>query len=168
VALFLVAVWGALAEPLSKSSQAPADAAAGKTSASAPTAAPSVATTATQVPSPTRGVVVVERGPPTATPRPSPTQTVPPTPTPSPTVTPTATISPTQTVSPTATTTTTPTEAPTPSPTPTIYTVQQGDTLTSIGQRFGVPWQAIAAANGLPENAILQLGQQLVIPLPAP
>jgi LysM repeat protein len=71
-------------------------------------------------------------------------------------------------VTPTTTTTTTPTEAPTPSPTPTIYTVQQGDTLTSIGQRFGVPWQAIAAANGLPENTLLQLGQQLVIPVPAP
>jgi hypothetical protein len=30
-----------------------------------------------------------------------------------------------------------------------------------------VAWQAIAAANGLPAGAFLQIGQQLIIPAPA-
>jgi LysM repeat protein len=44
------------------------------------------------------------------------------------------------------------------------YTVKAGDTLYTIAIRNGVTWQALAAANGLDENAILQIGQQLVIP----
>jgi len=42
------------------------------------------------------------------------------------------------------------------------YTVAAGDTLFSIGQRFGVPIDQIAAANGLVNNAIYP-GQQLLI-----
>jgi LysM repeat protein len=42
--------------------------------------------------------------------------------------------------------------------------VQPGDTLQSIGARYGVPWQSIASANGLPLDTILQLDQRLVIP----
>ncbi|MCB0047751.1 MAG: LysM peptidoglycan-binding domain-containing protein [Caldilineaceae bacterium] len=44
------------------------------------------------------------------------------------------------------------------------YTVQSGDTLSTIGERFGVAWTAIAAANGLTEASVIQIGQSLVIP----
>jgi LysM repeat protein len=44
------------------------------------------------------------------------------------------------------------------------YTIQPGDTLSSIGQRYGLSWQEIAQANGLGEFSVLQLGNQLVLP----
>ncbi len=43
------------------------------------------------------------------------------------------------------------------------YTVAAGDTLFSIGQRFGVPFEQISAANALVNNAI-NAGQMLLIP----
>jgi murein DD-endopeptidase MepM/ murein hydrolase activator NlpD len=43
-------------------------------------------------------------------------------------------------------------------------TVAPGDTLASLSQRFGVPANAIAEANGLSGPAALQPGQRLVIP----
>lgn len=43
------------------------------------------------------------------------------------------------------------------------YTVAWGDTLTSIGQRFGVSPQAIMNANGL-TSSVIQPGQVLIIP----
>lgn len=45
------------------------------------------------------------------------------------------------------------------------YVVQSGDTLSSIGERFGVSWQDIAATNNIaaPTYAIYR-GQKLVIP----
>jgi LysM repeat protein len=45
------------------------------------------------------------------------------------------------------------------------YVVQSGDTLSSIGERFGVEWQDIAATNNIaaPAYAIYR-GQKLVIP----
>jgi len=47
--------------------------------------------------------------------------------------------------------------------------VQWGDTLYSIARRFGVTWQAIAAANGLVNPNLIRAGQVLIIPtLPAP
>ena len=50
----------------------------------------------------------------------------------------------------------------------TTYTVQPGDSLSVIGQRFGVAWQLIAQANGIagPDYVIVP-GQVLVIPEPA-
>jgi LysM repeat protein len=45
-----------------------------------------------------------------------------------------------------------------------VYTVAYGDTWYSVGQRFGLPYQTVQQANGLPENAPLYAGQQLVIP----
>lgn len=45
----------------------------------------------------------------------------------------------------------------------TSYTVQAGDTLFSIGLRYGVTPLAIMAANGLPSD-VIQVGQVLVIP----
>lgn len=44
-----------------------------------------------------------------------------------------------------------------------IYTVQQGDTLTSLSRRFGVPANHIAADNALRYPNSLALGQSLVI-----
>lgn len=103
-----------------------------------------------------------------------------PTPTPAPTDTPalaigssTPTAQSTTTVAPTPTATATMTPAPTATPEPTAtiaragttftYRVQPGDTLLGIGTRFGIPWQTIAAANGLSAGSVLQVGQQLII-----
>ncbi len=43
------------------------------------------------------------------------------------------------------------------------YTVAWGDTLSSVGQRFGVPWQDIATANGV-KGTLIYAGQTLLIP----
>lgn len=45
-----------------------------------------------------------------------------------------------------------------------IYTVQSGDTLGSIAQRFGVPANRIAADNQITDLSSLVVGQSLVIP----
>jgi uncharacterized membrane protein/LysM repeat protein len=73
----------------------------------------------------------------------------------------------------------TPAPTPTPSPTPLppppppvltagpgglIYLVEPDDTLTSVGERFGVSPEAIAAANGMPEPGPILDGQELIIP----
>jgi LysM repeat protein len=75
----------------------------------------------------------------------------------------------------------TPEPTPTPTPTPTplpvppppvltagpgglIYLVEPDDTLTSVGERFGVSPEAIAAANGMPEPGPILDGEELVIP----
>lgn len=44
------------------------------------------------------------------------------------------------------------------------YTVQPGDTLWAIGQRFGVDWRRIAEANGISDPRKLAVGQKLVMP----
>ena len=44
------------------------------------------------------------------------------------------------------------------------YTVVAGDTLYGLAERFGISVQELAAANGLPENAPLRIGQRLIIP----
>jgi LysM repeat protein len=46
----------------------------------------------------------------------------------------------------------------------TTYTVQSGDTLFRIAQRFGVTVQAIVTANNLSNPDSLSVGQQLIIP----
>ncbi|MEX0626783.1 MAG: LysM peptidoglycan-binding domain-containing protein [Chloroflexota bacterium] len=51
----------------------------------------------------------------------------------------------------------------TPVPTQRTYTVQQGDTLNLIAQRFGTTAEAIRAANGLTGDTI-NVGQTLIIP----
>jgi LysM repeat protein len=48
-----------------------------------------------------------------------------------------------------------------------IYTVQSGDTLMIIAQRYGVTIAEIVAANGLTNPDRLDIGQQLVIPPPS-
>jgi LysM repeat protein len=44
------------------------------------------------------------------------------------------------------------------------YTVAWGDTLTSIGQRFGVDWQMIAKANNVFLGTLIFAGETLIIP----
>ena len=46
-----------------------------------------------------------------------------------------------------------------------VYTVQVGDTLGSIAQRFGIPVSALASANNLSVNASLVPGQVLMVPV---
>jgi LysM repeat protein len=48
------------------------------------------------------------------------------------------------------------------------YIVEAGDTLSAIGQRLGVNWQIIAAANGIQSPYIIYVGEGLFIPLPDP
>jgi LysM repeat protein len=65
-----------------------------------------------------------------------------------------------------------PTVAPTPTPEPTIdlgqggtYTVKPGDSLSLIGQKLGIAWQAIAEANGIAgPDYVITPGQVLIIP----
>jgi len=72
-----------------------------------------------------------------------------------------------------------PTPTPTPSPTPLppppppvltagpgglIYLVEAADTLITVGERFGVSPEAIAAANGMPELGPILAGEELIIP----
>jgi LysM repeat protein len=97
---------------------------------------------------------------PTRTVAPTPTVTASPTdpPTPSPTPTPTGTVAPT--VAPT----TVATPAPTPPPLQQTYTVQEGDTLASIAQRFGTSVEVLQSANGIDDPDEIIIGQVLVIP----
>jgi lipoprotein NlpD len=60
-------------------------------------------------------------------------------------------------------------EAPTAPPSTTLpatHTVQRGETLFSIGRRYGVPWQQIAQANGIAAPYQIISGQKLTIPRP--
>jgi LysM repeat protein len=62
--------------------------------------------------------------------------------------------------------------SPSPSPSPTLappqqrtHTVEGGDTLNRIAQRYGVSVEAIMQANGFTDrNRILRIGERLVIP----
>lgn len=45
------------------------------------------------------------------------------------------------------------------------YTVEQGDTLFNIGQKFNVPWAAIAQLNDLGPKGGIKPGQLLKIPI---
>lgn len=64
---------------------------------------------------------------------------------------------------PTARGTSTPTPVPTPLKPQTVYAVRDGDTLSSIAERFGVEPASIAAANEI-KDARLFTGQVLLIP----
>lgn len=46
------------------------------------------------------------------------------------------------------------------------YIVQPGETLFTIGQKFGIPWQDIAAASGISAPYSITAGQKLIIPYP--
>ncbi len=47
---------------------------------------------------------------------------------------------------------------------PQTYTVQPGDTLGAIAQRFGVTVEAIVEANGITDPDLIAVDQELVIP----
>ncbi len=56
--------------------------------------------------------------------------------------------------------------APPPPPVPTEpYTVSAGDTLFSIAAKRGLTWQEVAAVNGFSERTILQIGQEIKVPV---
>ena len=65
---------------------------------------------------------------------------------------------------PTPTATQVPTPTPLPTNVPTIYTVQTGDTLFQIANRFGVSVVELAAINGIINYNQIQVGQVLTIP----
>ncbi len=74
--------------------------------------------------------------------------------TPLPTDTPTATLTPTETATPTA-------SGPFP------YTVEEGDTLIGIAEKFNVDFFVLVAINNLdPANPLIRIGDQLTIPGP--
>jgi LysM repeat protein len=115
----------------------------------------------------TPALVAVDATPsssPSAASTPRPTSTLRPTPsaTPSPTPAVTPGVTPIQTPEPTPV----PTAAPTPAPpsAPRTYTVQQGDTLAAIAQRFGTTTEALQQANGIDDPNQIVIGQVLVIP----
>lgn len=83
-----------------------------------------------------------------------------------PTATATPTARPTLPPPPTATPTATATPTPTP-PTTVTHVVVQGDTLLAIAQQYGVTVAVIRERNNLTSD-ILQVDQELVIPLPTP
>jgi len=92
---------------------------------------------------------------------------------PSPSVAPTGTpgISPTPGgtpgISPTPGGTPTPAPSPTPEPSPfQEYTVQQGDSLSSIAQQFGTTADELARINGITDPNALSVGQKLQVPRP--
>jgi LysM repeat protein len=45
-----------------------------------------------------------------------------------------------------------------------LYTVKPGDTLITIGARYAIDWNDIAAANRLSDFSVLQIGMQLRLP----
>jgi len=57
-----------------------------------------------------------------------------------------------------------PTPTFTPSPTPIIHTIQKGDTLLGIANKYGVTVQSLQETNGILDPRRLQLGQELIVP----
>ncbi len=82
--------------------------------------------------------------------------------------TPTASVTPTPSNTPTVTNTPTITPFPdTPTASaPFLYTVQLGDTISTIADKFNVQFIIIMVLNGLNNDSVLHVGDQLVIPDP--
>jgi len=92
-----------------------------------------------------------------------------PTGTPQGTATGTPGVSPTPGGTPGGTPGATPTPAPSPTPEPSPfeeYTVQQGDSLSSIAQQFGTTADELARINGITDPNTLNVGQKLQVPKP--
>lgn len=47
-----------------------------------------------------------------------------------------------------------------------VYQLQPGESLWTVQQKTGVPWQVLARANGLTPNTVLSVGQTIYIPPP--
>ncbi|MBC8263011.1 MAG: LysM peptidoglycan-binding domain-containing protein [Anaerolineales bacterium] len=58
-----------------------------------------------------------------------------------------------------------PTLPPTPAPTPVIHKVQAGDTISGIAKQYGISAEALQEANAILDPQLLQIDQELVIPL---
>lgn len=99
-----------------------------------------------------------------STPSTTPTVRTGPTPSPTPTAAPTPVPTPAPTPTPVATPPPTPEATAPPPPAQRTYTVQQGDTLSLIAQRFGTTAAAIQNANGIQDPNQIFIGQVLVIP----
>ncbi len=90
--------------------------------------------------------------------------------TPTPTPAPTATIEVAVLSSPAAPTDTpapytpAPTPTPTMTPTPVFHTVQAGESLLAVANRYNISVAALQDANGILDARTLQIGQQLIIP----
>ncbi|HJM28687.1 MAG: LysM peptidoglycan-binding domain-containing protein [Acidimicrobiales bacterium] len=52
-----------------------------------------------------------------------------------------------------------------PTPAPLIHTVQPGNSLGQIAQSYGVPIEVLAAENGIEDYNLIQVGQEIVIPI---
>jgi len=82
--------------------------------------------------------------------------------TPTPSITPTPSNTPTITSTPTIT----PIPATPTASAPFLYTVELGDTISSIADKFGVDFIIIMALNGLNNDTVLFVGMELIIPDP--
>ncbi len=58
-----------------------------------------------------------------------------------------------------------PTSTPAPTPTPVIHKVQAGDTISGIAKQYGISAEALQEANAILDPQLLQIDQELVIPL---
>jgi LysM repeat protein len=90
--------------------------------------------------------------------------------TPTPTATPTVALTQAATPRPTATPapyTPAPTATPTLTPTPVIYAIRRGDTLLSIATKYDISVRDLQETNGITDPRSLQVGQELIIPMPA-
>lgn len=85
---------------------------------------------------------------------------------PSATPTPTMTLTPSQTPTITSTPTITPIPATPTASAPFPYTVVSGDTISSIAAKFNVQFIIIMLLNGLNNDSVLAVGQELIIPDP--
>ena len=52
-----------------------------------------------------------------------------------------------------------------PTPAPLIHTVQPWNSLSQIAQSYGVPIELLAAENGIDDYNLIQVGQEIIIPL---